>query len=428
MNASFPAEAPAGLHPSKPAKRSSEAFAPAVAILTGGGDRPYALGLAGSLLARSVPFHFIGSDDLDSPELHDNPLVRFLNLRGDQSPEAPVLRKIGRVLTYYVRLVCYAATSPAPVFHVLWNNKLEYFDRTLLTLFYRLCGKRIVFTVHNVNIRQRDGRDSWLNRWTLRFQYQLVFHLFVHTERMKRDLQQDFGLDGTKITVIPFGINGSVPDTDLTREQARERLRLRPDDKVVLFFGNIAPYKGLEDLVTAFEQLIPTNPKLRLIIAGRPKGEAAYWANIERRLAVPPLNARVLMRIEFVPDADTEIYFKAADVLALPYRRIFQSGVLFLAYNFGLPVVAADVGAIREDIVEGQTGYIYPANDATGLAACLERYFSGDLFRDLERHRREIRDIAESRHSWERVARLTEAIYQQTITESERKEPHYRES
>ena len=146
---------------------------PIVAILTGGGDRPYALGLADSLLAARVPFDFIGSDELDSPALRGNPLVRFLNLRGDQSSGASPIQKLRRVLVYYCRLLAYAVTSPAPVFHVLWNNKFESFDRTLLLLFYRLCGKRIVFTAHNVNIRKRDGGDTWLNRLTLRVQVRL---------------------------------------------------------------------------------------------------------------------------------------------------------------------------------------------------------------------------------------------------------------
>ena len=157
MNASFPAEAPAGPHPSRPAKRSSEAFAPAVAILTGGGDRPYALGLAGSLLARSVPFHFIGSDDLDVPNSMTTRSFDFSISAGIRARRRSVLRKIGRVLTYYVRLVCYAATSPGACIPCSLEQQARAFRPDTFTLFYRLCGKRIVFTVHNVNIRQRDG-------------------------------------------------------------------------------------------------------------------------------------------------------------------------------------------------------------------------------------------------------------------------------
>ena len=419
MSAATPAEAKVASPAPRPrALRRRDAFAPAVAILTGGGDRPYAIGLAGSLLGSGIPFDFIGSDDLDSPELHDDPRVRFLNLRGDQNPDAPFGQKIGRILTYYARLIRYATTSRAPIFHILWNNKLEYLDRTLLMLFYRICGKRLVFTAHNVNIRKRDGNDSWLNRWTLRVQYRLVSHILVHTEQMKRELQCDFSVDAAKMSVIPFGINNTVPDTDLTRAEARKRLGLSADEQVALFFGNIAPYKGLEDLVTAFEQLVPANPKLRLVIAGRPKGESSYWQRIQEKIRANGLGSSVVERIEYVPDADTEIYFKAADVVVLPYRHIFQSGVLFLGYNFGLPAIATDVGSLSDDVIEGETGLICKPRDAIDLADCIRKYFSSTLYRQLDLRRREIRNFAQERYSWTKVGEIARSVYQSLLARS----------
>jgi glycosyltransferase involved in cell wall biosynthesis len=384
---------------------------PLVAILTGGADKPYALGLAGSLLAEGVPFDFIGSDFVDGPELHGHPLVRFLNLRGDQNPDAPLARKVRRVLAYYVRLLGYAAESPAPVFHILWNNKLEHFDRTLLLLFYRLCGKRVVFTAHNVNVRRRDGNDSWFNRLTLRIQYRLVSHVFVHTERMRRELMEDFGVPAERVSVIPFGINSTVPKTALTPAEARRKLGLDAAHKVVLFFGNIAPYKGVEHLVAATAKLAAQLPELRLVIAGRPKGEAEYWASIERQIDALGLGDRVVLRIEYVPDADTEIYFKAADVLALPYNHIFQSGVLFLGYNFGLPVVATDVGSLKDDIVEGRTGFVCRPRDPEDLARALGAFFASDLYRELPARRAEVEAFATERYSWAKVAAITRKVY-----------------
>jgi D-inositol-3-phosphate glycosyltransferase len=389
--------------------------APQVAILTGGADKPYALGLANSLLGEGVTFDFIGSDYVDGPELHGDGRVRFLNLRGDQDPAAGLPRKIWRVVTYYVRLVRYAIASPVPVFHVLWNNKIEYLDRTLLMSFYRLCGKRIVFTAHNVNVRKRDGNDSWFNRWTLGVQYRLVSHIFVHTERMKRELMEDFGVESGKVSVIPFGINSTVPNTDLTPAAARQKLGLLPKHKIVLFFGNIAPYKGLEYLVAAVARLARQMPELRLLIAGRPKGEAEYWTSIERQLHEPDIRERVLTRIEYVRDEDTEIFFKAADVLVLPYTHVFQSGVLFLGYNFGLPVIASDVGSLKEEVTEGRTGLICRPADVNNLASCINEYFHGEVFRMLPIHRETIRAFARSRYSWSKVGQITSDIYARLI-------------
>ena len=142
-----------------------------ICLLTGGDDRSYALGMACALVGQGISVDFIGSDKLDAPELHRTPLIAFLNLRGDQNEDAPLLRKVVRILTYYARLASYVPRSQAQIFHLLWNNKFEHFDRTALMLYYRLFGKRIVFTAHNVNARKRDGCDSWLNRFTLRIQY-----------------------------------------------------------------------------------------------------------------------------------------------------------------------------------------------------------------------------------------------------------------
>src|SRR4051794_9639099 len=109
-----------------------------VAVLTGGWDRPYALGLASSLIAQGVKFDFIGSNEVDGRELHQSALVRFLNLRGDQDTGAPFARKIWRVMVYYARLLGYAAVSQPSVFHILWNNKFEQIDRTFILLYYRV--------------------------------------------------------------------------------------------------------------------------------------------------------------------------------------------------------------------------------------------------------------------------------------------------
>src|SRR6059058_3891009 len=178
-----------------------------VALLTGGGDKPYALGMAAALTSAGISLDFIGSDDLNVPEVVTNPRVNFLNLREDQRSEASAMEKLRRVSKYYLRLFGYAATAQPKLFHLLWNNKFELFDRTLLMLYYKLLGKRVVFTAHNVNAGKRDQNDSWLNRLSLKIQYQLLDHIFVHTDAMKSELVSEFQIPGRKVSVIPFGIN-----------------------------------------------------------------------------------------------------------------------------------------------------------------------------------------------------------------------------
>ncbi len=386
-----------------------------IAVLTGGGDRPYALGLASALIEEEIGFDFIGSDDLDSPILHNNPLVVFRNLRGDQAEDASKVEKINRVLRYYKRLIAYAMHASPKVFHILWNNKIEWFDRTLLMLFYRICGRRIVLTAHNVNAASRDDKDSALNRLTLRLQYRLAHHIFVHTQQMRQALQKEFHVPPEKASVIPFGINSSVPDTSLDRSGARAALGLKADEKALLFFGNVAPYKGLEYLVEAMAHLTSTETVCRLLVAGRLKCPESYWQKIQESIARLGLDSRILLRIEYIPDEETEIYFKAADALVLPYTYIFQSGVLFLGYNFGLPVIASDVGSLKEDIVEGRTGWVCPPEDSESLALTIRRYFESELYSNLDTRRQDIRGFAAKRYSWNRVAQITTTVYERLL-------------
>ncbi|MGA3199221.1 MAG: glycosyltransferase family 4 protein [Halobacteriota archaeon] len=383
----------------------------AVTLLTGGGDKPYAFGLATELISKGATLDVIAGDELDCPEFHGRPTVNFLNLRGDQRPDVSFVRKVYRVSMYYAKLICYAATAKPRIFHILWNNKLELFDRTLLMLYYKGLGKKIAITVHNVNASRRDSKDTLLNRLTLRIQYRLADHMFVHTEQMMRELVREFGVQETRVTVIPFGINNAVPNTRLTRAEARQRLGIPDGKKTILFFGNIAPYKGLEYLTSAFRQIQSRRGNYRLIIAGRPKNCERYWNTIREAIHEDVQKGRVLLRADYIPDDETEVFFKAADVLVLPYRHVYQSGVLFLGHSFGLPVLAADVGSLKDEIVGGKTGFVFKPEDPIDLARAIEKYFASDLYADLSMRREEIRDYARERHSWDVVGQVTVGIY-----------------
>jgi D-inositol-3-phosphate glycosyltransferase len=384
-----------------------------VGLLTGCQDRPYAFGLAMALISKGVHLDIIGSDEIDSPELHTTPNLRFLNFRGSQRNNANFAEKLSKLLIYYAKLIRYPARSKPKALHILWNNKFEFFDRTILMLYYKLLGKKVALTAHNVNQARRDSKDSLLNRATLKIQYRLCDHIFVHTQKMKGELCQDFDVAEDAVTVIRHPVNNAFPDTELKSAEAKRRLGLRDDEKAILFFGRIRPYKGIEYLLDAFRLLsADTQANYRLIVAGEPKkGSEEYLHEIRQSVKRDFNQGQVILRIQFIPDDEMELYLKGADVLVLPYKEIFQSGVLFLAYSFGLPVVATDVGSFREEIVEGRTGFLCKPGDAADLAKALETYFTSDLYKNLKVHRSELKDYANANHSWHAVAELTRNAY-----------------
>jgi glycosyltransferase involved in cell wall biosynthesis len=262
-----------------------------------------------------------------------------------------------------------------------------------------------------VNAGRRDSKDSLLNRLTLEAQYRLADHIFVHTKKMKDELLERFHVRSAAVTIIPFGINNAVPDTELAPAEARQWLGIREGEKTLLFFGAIKPYKGLEYLVAAFQK-IARRGNYQLIIAGeRKKGSEEYFDRIQQDIARDATREQIVQQIEFIPDSETEVYFKAADVVVLPYTEIFQSGILFLAYRFGLPVIATDVGSFRESMIEGRTGFVCGPRDADDLASTIQRYFASDLFLELEQRRQEIRDYASARYSWDVVGDVTRDLY-----------------
>jgi D-inositol-3-phosphate glycosyltransferase len=381
-----------------------------VALLTGGQDRSYVFGLATALSQRGIHVHVVGNDSVDNIEFHTSDRITFID-RGGMRPNAAFLAKLFQLTVYYVRLIAYVTFGCPKIVHILWNNKVEYFDRTLLTLYFKSLGKKIVLTAHNVNKAKRDSCDSVVNRLTLRIQYHLADRIFVHTEKMKSELVQGFGASPERVVVIPFGMNIAVADTELTATQAKRRLGIRSDERTILFFGRIVPYKGLECLVEAFHRLShETNG--RLIIAGEPMiGFESYVDNIRRAIANGDSADRILCRLEFIPDLETEVYFKAADVLVLPYKNIFESGVLFLAYRFGLPVIASDVGSFREELTNSGAGLLFESGNSAALAVNLEAFFKSELYIDAAKHRQRIQEYSSACHSWRIVGQIAERVY-----------------
>jgi D-inositol-3-phosphate glycosyltransferase len=385
-----------------------------IALVTGCVDPHYQLDLISGIVAQGIEVDLIGDNDMEYGARQWEEQVRIYNFGGNQRPGASLMEKIRRILRYYLKLTAYAAKTKTKIFHLQWPYKFEFFDRTLLNIYYKILGKKLIFTAHNVDAGIRDGKSTRINRLSLLYMYRCVDHIIVHTEKMKIQLVEEFNVSNDKISVVPYGVTNAVPKTQMTGHEARKSLGIRDDEKVMLFFGNITPYKGLEYLITALKYL-RRYENLRLIIAGKVGRDRGYLERIRNLIHEEQLGDRIVMKIGFVPDSDIEVYFKTADVLVLPYKYIFQSGVLFMAYAFGLPVVAADVGSLREDVVEGETGYLCTPQDPRDLASKLELYFESDLFRDLDSRRSAIGEYAQEKYSWGTIGARTKAVYESLL-------------
>jgi glycosyltransferase involved in cell wall biosynthesis len=382
-----------------------------ISILNAGQQTDYLYGLVSGL--SKIPALDIEVVDSDSAigVVDTFPRVSLYNLRGDNLSQQSVLTKAWRIGRYYTRLFLYSIRSQSEIFHIQWDNSITLFDRTLLLLYYKLFGKRLVYTAHNVYREARDGKENFLRWLSLKIMYHLVDRILVHTPKMKEELCSLFHISSEKVIVVLHGINNRVPKKGTTPEEARRTLRIESTAHVILFFGQIDEYKGLEVLIGAVKLLIEKDLSVVLIIAGKWKRQSDYALKLKSQIAKNLPEKNVKLRLQYIPMDEIETYFAAADCLVLPYKRIFQSGVLFLAYRFGVPVIATDIGSFREDVINGVTGFICKPDDVDNMASILQTFFDSDLFHQREQTRTRIMEFAEHKYSWIHIGRHTYEVY-----------------
>ncbi len=182
-----------------------------------------------------------------------------------------------------------------------------------------------------------------------------------------------------------------------TRDSARRKLHLA-DQIVILFFGYIKPYKGLELLINAFPEILEEMPNAHLLIAGEVYGDDLIYFKLIEKLS---LQDNVTFHNRFVAREEVELYFKAADVLALPYLTATQSGVVQIAYDFGLGAVCTPVGGLPELVIDSNTGKVAEEVSEEDFADAVIDYFEMDeiaLRKNIAAQR--------NRYSWQRFAEI----------------------
>jgi glycosyltransferase involved in cell wall biosynthesis len=252
--------------------------------------------------------------------------------------------------------------------------------------------------------------------WTARAHHRRVFALLyrvvdaviVHSEEQRAELLRRFPVRAASIHVAPLGDYALFATPQLPQADARARLDLDHDVPVALFFGTIRPAKGLEVLLDAWALVAQRLPDAVLLVAGKPfKGLDTDKTTAQiRRLGV---GTSVWTRFEQVSPDDTNMYYRAADVVVLPYHQIGTSGVLRYAYDSARPVIATAVGEHPAHVAAGQTGQLVPPGDPVALAAALV-----DALDDRDRLRsmgEAAQEYAAANFTWLAGARLMLPVY-----------------
>jgi glycosyltransferase involved in cell wall biosynthesis len=180
--------------------------------------------------------------------------------------------------------------------------------------------------------------------------------LIVHTRQVRELMVRQLRGGAEKISVIPHIQIGEEPSSDMVDEK----------EHLILFFGRIWEYKGLEYLIRAEPLISARVPDVRILIAGQGEDFSRY-----RKMMVNP--DRFIIDNEYISEQRTAEYFRSASVVVLPYIEASQSGVIPLAYSAAKPVVATSVGGLPEMVEDGRTGYLVPPRNVIQLADAITR-------------------------------------------------------
>lgn len=328
------------------------------------------------------------------PKNEGAPYLHLLgNSVGLQLFDMPRLRQLFKQIQMLTHLVRQIRRFNPDVIHL----QLGHFSFNLLAL-PLLSKYPLVLTVHDALIHPGDADSAKAPQWVLDRACHLARQRIVHVPQVKDLLVQRLGIPGNTVHVIPHVIVG---DVDVTiGEDVREEWPL------ILFFGRIWEYKGLEYLIRAEPLITSKVPQAKIVIAGKGEDFDRY-----RRMMVHP--DKFIVHNEYVSDEKRAALFSQASVVVLPYVEASQSGVIPIAYSFGKPVIATTVGGLPEMVEHGRTGYLVKPRDSNALAEAIVL-----LLQDKERRRlfgvNGMRKI-NVECSPEVVGRKTRIVYRQAV-------------
>jgi glycosyltransferase involved in cell wall biosynthesis len=228
---------------------------------------------------------------------------------------------------------------------------------------------RIIYIIHNVIPHEKRPGDRFFTRLAFRW----VDGFIVQAEVVRQDLFKWFPQAKNKpVVYVPHPIYDTYSGSELSREEARARLNRPTAEKLLLFFGLVRRYKGLDILLEAMPEVIRSLGEVHLLIAGEFYEPEQEYRQIIEKLEI---GDHVTMLNQYIPNEDVSLYFRSADVLVLPYRSATQSGVIQVAHHFAMPVISTRVGGLPEVIREGETGFLVEPEHPAALAKAIVEFF-----------------------------------------------------
>ena len=255
---------------------------------------------------------------------------------------------------------------------------------------------RVIFLCHNIIPHERRPGDRILTR----FAFRAADYFIVQSHAVQKELKAFFPDAVSTVVHHPlYELFGAATP------EAEARATLGLSGNILLFFGYVRPYKGLDILVSAMPLILKEIPAHLLVVGEFYEAPDRYKSLITSL----GLTGRVTVVSEYVASDRVGTYFSACDVVVLPYRSATQSGIAQIAYHFDKPVISTDVGGLGEVIANGKTGYLVPPNDPEQLAKAVIRFYKERRKQEfIENVRRE-----KKQYTWEAMVEAIEAFSQE---------------
>ncbi len=276
----------------------------------------------------------------------------------------------------------------------------------------KLRGKTIIFTVHNITPHTVKRFIKIIDRVFNTFIFKFAEGFIVHNQRNWLKFQQLYHIDFKKILIATHGPI-RYEARGVTKEDARILLGIGSEKKVLLFFGYLWRYKGLDTLLQALKGIVEHVPETLLLVAGQPIAIQGGWAPYESMITQNTLQRHVVTRLGFIPESQVEVLFQAADLVVLPYHEPFDThgGAAALTITYHKPLLVTDIGGLPEYVK--YAGAVSPPNDIKALERNIVRILQNDqllvdLARDSEEKEREL--------GWGPIAEKTIQFYKKILS------------
>jgi glycosyltransferase involved in cell wall biosynthesis len=345
-------------------------------------------------------------------------LLRLWDPRGSKTRN-PIVRKARRAIRgiqytlQWLRLMRFLRRErPDVVLFGKIHFPYEYYFLRML----RASGLKLADIVHDVrNYDTRPGSTAVvqdLDRQVAQYNriYRLFDALFVH-DRTNYDLfLNTYDVPAERLHVIPMATNELVLEVkpDRTCEDLQRAFNVKPDQPVVLFFGTVSRYKGVETLIEAFPA-VQRATGARLVIAGFPAKEVDPDA-LKARAAELGVGDQVSWFLDYVPNERVVPLMELGSVAVFPYHAVSQSAAIQVAYACGKPVVATRVGGLGDIVDDGRSGLLVPPEDPAALGEAIVKILKDPVTAaSMGQH---AKMLAESKYAWRVVAEQMEPVFE----------------